>query len=391
MFLIRRKSLPSTDGSGVRAAPPRWRVRLPRRPRRAIRRFNRAARELMRGLSGNRDDTSVRVQGYPDKFRVLPRPPRIPADWPEAPVVEDPNDRVRYFPTYLRRPVYSFDINLFERLNAEYESKPIWPVPPKYDTPTIAARTRKSLMEVHHTIDLAGKRVLEIGCGTGYHVWFLGHHFGSEAYGVDVAERVAWKALADDRTHFVWADITDKNPFSEEFFDRVISFAVWEHMTHPYRALEEVFRMLKPGGLVWMNANLYRGPIASHLYREVKFPWPHLLFSDEVIKDFYRRRGMRARGATWVNKLTWAQYERYFEQIGFKVKMVKFIGRPFDRAFYERFDNVLNRYPIFDLSKDFFSAVLERPRPTWSSRRVQKRRPASLESATKPADGAGAG
>ena len=113
-------------------------------------------------------------------------------------------------------------------------------------------------------IDLANKRVLEIGCGTGYHVWFLAHHFGSEATGIDVAERNTWKTLSDEKTKFVWADITDANPLPEKHFDRIISFAVWEHVTHPYRALQEVYRMLRPGGLVWMNANLHRGPLASH-------------------------------------------------------------------------------------------------------------------------------
>ena len=374
MSSTRRNTFLSTVASTGREAVSGLSGRLPKRSRKLVRGVARTARRLMNGRSGSGNGV-YGVQGYPDAFRVRPRPAPIPEDWPDPPVVADPNDRVRYFPTFIRHEPYRFDIDLFERLNAEYETKPVYPTPPKYDTPTIATRTRKSLMQVHRAIDLAQKRVLEIGCGTGYNVWFLAHHFGSEAYGVDVAERVTWKAIADDRTHFVWADITDNSPFAADFFDRVMSFAVWEHVTHPYRALEEVHRILKPGGLVWMNANLYRGPMASHLYREIKFPWPHLLFSDEVIKEFYKRQGLRERGAAWVNKLTWAQYERYFEQLGFKVKMVKFVGRPFDKEFYERFENALNRYPRFDLDKDFFTAVLEKPKPrtsSWRSRLGRK-------------------
>jgi SAM-dependent methyltransferase len=316
---------------------------------------------VMAAAAGAAPSLPKLAEGIPDKFQVSPAPRPVSPDWPDPPVVADPDERVRYFPTYLRDETQRFDIELFERLNAEYESKPVYPVPPKYDTPTIAARTRKSLLEVHGAIDLANKRVLEIGCGTGYHVWFLAHHFGSEATGIDVAERNTWKALSDEKTRFVWADITDANPLPEKHFDRIMSFAVWEHVTHPFRALQEVYRMLRPGGLVWMNANLHRGPLASHLYREIKFPWPHLLFSDDVIREFYRRRGLKERGAAWVNKLTWAQYEHYFRQIGFELKMVRFSGRPFDREFYERFEACLNRYPLFDLEKDFFTAVLARP------------------------------
>lgn len=303
-------------------------------------------------------------QRYPTTFQVTPKPAKIAPEWPEPPVVTDPEDRVRYFPTFVRKESHRlrFDVELFEKLNAEYETKPIYPKPPVYDTASIAARTHKQLNEVHHALDLSNKRVLEIGCGTGYHVWFLAHHFNAQATGLDVAERNTWKTLTDDKTKFVWADITDQNPFPENSFDRVISFAVWEHILHPHRALKETYKMLAPGGLMWLNANLYRGPLASHIYREVKFPWPHLLFADDVIKDWYTSKGKKARGATWVNKLTWAQYEQFFAELGFKVKMARFIGRPFDKEFYDRFEDVLNRYPIFDLSTDFFTVVLEKPK-----------------------------
>jgi len=332
--------------------------RLPANRQEPFLRLARAVRDMVKG----RPAGEARATRYPGAFQVFPRPARVSAEWPDAPVVEDPDDRVRYVPSYVRPLPHRFDIELFEQLNEEYESKPIWPSPPVYDTPSLTLRAHKRLMEVHNVIDLANKRVLEIGCGTGYDVWYVAHQFGSDAYGVDVAERIAWKQLSDDRTHFVWADITEPNPLPHDYFDRIISFAVWEHVTHPYRALEEVYRLLKPGGLCWLHANLHRGPVASHIYRQINFPWPHLLFSDEVIKEFYRRKGLKERGAAWVNKLTWAHYERYFDLVGFNVKMAKFIGRPFDQEFYDRFENVLNRYPIFDLTKDFFTAVLERPR-----------------------------
>ena len=110
-----------------------------------------------------------------------------------------------------------------------------------------------------------------------------------------------------------------------------------------------------------ISANLYRSQVGSHLYRDLYFPWPHLLFTDDVIKDFYRRRGMTERGSSWVNKLTWDHYERSFETIGFNVKMLRFSEREVDEEFYKRFEDVLGRYPRFDLTKDFFNVVLEKP------------------------------
>jgi len=276
--------------------------------------------------------------------------------WPEPPIREEQAARVEE----AARPSISYDIELFEALNAEYASKPIVPSPQSYASDAQLDRAKTRLRGVHDAINLQGQRVLEIGCGAGYDLWLLSHTFDADAYGVDLIPWVSWEKLADERTHFEAADITVHNPLPEAFFDRIISFVVWEHVSHPFSALREVYRMLKPGGMAWIYANLWPSAVASHLYRELFFPWPHLLFSEEVIKEFYARRGREAP-LLYVNRLSWTHYERYFEILGFEVKMVRFAERPLDKEFYARFEDVLGRYPDFDLTKDFFTVVLQRP------------------------------
>ena len=82
--------------------------------------------------------------------------------------------------------------------------------------------------------------------------------------------------------------------------------------------------MLKPGGLAWISANLHRGPRASHQYRNVYFPYPHLLFEDDVFAEFFRRHDLPGHGASWVNRLTWAEYENHFERLGFRIRALRF-------------------------------------------------------------------
>src|SRR5205814_8976577 len=67
--------------------------------------------------------------------------------------------------------------------------------------------------------------------------------------------------------------------------------------------LQETYNVLKPGGLALIRANLYAGPMASHRYRHVFFPWPHLLFPDDVISDWFEKNGQPRRGTAWVNRL----------------------------------------------------------------------------------------
>ena len=90
---------------------------------------------------------------------------------------------------------------------------------------------------------------------------------------------------------------------------------------------------------------MYRGPKASHRYRDVFFPWPHLLFDDDVFVEFYKGRGRNNVRAAWVNKLTVPHYETYLRQLDFEVVRQWTTGTPIDEAFYQRFIDRLGRYP----------------------------------------------
>ena len=87
-----------------------------------------------------------------------------------------------------------------------------------------------------------------------------------------------------------------------------------------------------------------------------------MLFGDDVWREFYRKVHDRDETFSWVNKLTYAQYLMYFDTLGFRQRKVWLTESTFDAPFYERFEDVLSRYPRFDLSHDFVHAVLERPR-----------------------------
>jgi SAM-dependent methyltransferase len=313
------------------------------------------------GVPTPRGGASPSWGSVPQRFQVTPRPREIDPNWPEPPRIEEPGVAVRsIYDTGTRGP--AMDLALFEALNEEYRSKPLVPNPPGADQESREDRARQRVASVHRIIDLAGKRTLELGCSAGFEVWYLSHHLGSDAWGVDVRERASWAALSDERTHFVLADLATDHPFEPDFFDRVYSFAVLEHVAHPFSLLRELFRIMKPGGLAYLSANLHRGPKASHLYREIFFPFPHLLFSDDVISEFRLKHHGHRGGASWVNRLTWSQYEDYLREIGFEIRSLKFRETPLDEAFYQRFEDILGRYPKWDLTKDFFDAVVEKPK-----------------------------
>jgi SAM-dependent methyltransferase len=325
-----------------------------------------------------------------DAARALVRPRRLIARWSERrrrrrPFIVHPAPRpiaVTVVPPRIAEPDritvalagdrpddIRFDIELLEALDREYADRPLVPVPMEYDHEALTARSIARLQSIHQVIDLADKRVLEFGCGHGYEVWLLSHGYDADAWGVDVVERAPWAQLADERTRFVLGDLTKDPVFPDASFDRIISINVLEHVQRPIEALEALHRVLRPGGLAWISANLYRGPLASHRYRDIRFPWPHLLFEDDVIREFDRRHGLPEQGAVWVNKLTWEQYRHEIERIGFVVHRERLRQTPIDEEFFRRFESVLGRYPRADLARDFFEVILERPAPRRRLRR----------------------
>jgi len=254
-----------------------------------------------------------------------------------------------------------YDVALLEELNAEYRDRPLVPRPPSYADGALAEAARRRVGWVDDMVGLGGLRTLEIGCGNGFEVWSLAHNLGCDAHGVDVTHYRPWDQLAGERVHFSCADLADANPYPPNSFDRVLSFTVWEHVTHPYAMLKATYEVLKPGGLAWIRANLFAGPQASHRYREIFFPWPHLLFADQVVRDWDVAHGRRPIGHAWVNRLSWLHYEYYADILGFEVAHRAFTETPIDEEFYTRFEDVLGRYPRTDLRRDYLLMVLRKP------------------------------
>jgi len=100
--------------------------------------------------------------------------------------------------------------------------------------------------------DLSGKDVIEIGCGAGSHSCLF-KRAGANQVSVDITpERVLSTHkklnLIKEGSGIAIQANAERLPFEDNVFDLVYSFGVLHHTTNTQTAVDEVFRLVKPGG-----------------------------------------------------------------------------------------------------------------------------------------------
>lgn len=100
-----------------------------------------------------------------------------------------------------------------------------------------------------------GKRILDAACGEGYGSYFLKKWGAKEVFGLDVDADTVKKAehLFGSPEVKYQCHTVEELPFPDYYFDMVVSFETIEHLDHPEKFLQEIQRVLKPGGMIVLS------------------------------------------------------------------------------------------------------------------------------------------
>ena len=115
-------------------------------------------------------------------------------------------------------------------------------------------------------------KVLEIGSGMGLFT-IVGQFLGINCVGLEPGDEkydgsvlIAHETLQANQLSesIIKKGYAERLPFQDEEFDCVCSFQTIEHVTNPRMMLTEAYRVLKPGGILFLECPNYNYPLEVH-------------------------------------------------------------------------------------------------------------------------------
>lgn len=186
------------------------------------------------------------------------------------------------------------------------------------------------------------KVVLDVGCGAaGKSLYYLSkgaekvvgidvvEHYKKEAY--DLAEKLGLKGF-----EFYVQDAA-RTDFPDNSFDTIIMNDAMEHVSQPEVVLNEMHRILKTGGKLYVNFPPYNHPYGAHLSDVIGIPWVQSFFSDKTLIKAYKdlvsdkedgdmrisfRIGKNENGEeyfSYLNKMTIKKFNKILKNVKFNI------------------------------------------------------------------------
>ena len=177
--------------------------------------------------------------------------------------------------------------------------------------------------ELEHVRTLPTGRILDVGCGLGYFLSAVDE--GWEKHGIELSAFAAERASQHGKIH--QGDLRSAN-YPDNHFDVVMLYHVLEHMLHPVEEIEEIFRVLKPGGTLIVGTPNFDSACARRYgekYRMLHDPTHISLFSSDSLDRFLWDHGF------FVDRVEYPYFEtRYFTTENFeRLKDKESISPPF--------------------------------------------------------------
>ncbi|HMB21538.1 MAG TPA: class I SAM-dependent methyltransferase [Anaerolineales bacterium] len=147
------------------------------------------------------------------------------------------------------------------------------------------------------------KDILEIGCGNGHGAYLLNQSAPRSYIGLDLMEEQVGKARQRyPQYQFLVQDATDLSQFGEASKDVVIVFGVLHHIPDWRKVIDEIQRVLRPGGSFFVEEP--RGMDLKLFDFFFRWGHPDSDFGIQRMEQYLRSRGFEICNKQWTPLMT---------------------------------------------------------------------------------------
>jgi ubiquinone/menaquinone biosynthesis C-methylase UbiE len=161
------------------------------------------------------------------------------------------------------------------------------------------------LEATHKLIDMCdvdeSKHILDVGCGAGHTACMIAQQYGAHVVGIDISEVMVSKAKKKaqrmglaDMVEFRNADAYQL-PFDNDHFDVVLIESVLTPLPGDKgQALQEMIRVLRPGGLIGANESTVDPATPPELLAAfARHPATYGYFTAQILRELFEREGLQ--------------------------------------------------------------------------------------------------
>ena len=187
---------------------------------------------------------------------------------------------------------------------------------------------------------IAGKVVVDFGCGEGLQSVEMVQRGAAHVIGVDTYAPILEKA----RENAVRFGVADRCTFATEATepaDAIVALDSFEHFSDPAAILATMRRLVRPDGFVLTSFGpTWYHPLGGHIFSV--FPWAHFVFTEKAFMRWFadfNPDGHTSFASVGINKMTVARFERLVAQSDWR--FASFEAVPIRKL--RRFHNSLTR------------------------------------------------
>jgi len=175
--------------------------------------------------------------------------------------------------------------------------------------------------------DVQGKKVIDFGCGDGHEAVEIAQRGASHVLGVDLSQECLARAWRNAELAGVQDRIAFATAVADESADVVVSLDSFEHFADPQAILDQMNRLLVPGGAVVISFGPpWYHPYGGHLFSV--FPWAHLVFSERALVQWrsdHRHDGKNSFAEAGLNRMTIRRFVRLVNRSQFRIEYLELV------------------------------------------------------------------